>query len=133
MRRATADDIPGILEVWYKSFNSPGILTIFPDSPTGRHWISESISRDFRNVSNNTLYMIMTDDLNEGAVVAYSKWIVHPGGGPVPGWEERWGKELPEDMDVAMVSGAFFEPMARQHAAVTQDRPHYCDYIPPFL
>ncbi|RDW58583.1 hypothetical protein BP6252_13059 [Coleophoma cylindrospora] len=125
LRTATEQDIPGIVDVWFKSFNAPAVLSIFPDSLTGRNWMAESISKDLKTPSHNTTYMVITNDAEEPLVVSYSKWIVHPGGGPVPGWQERWGKELAEDMNIELVSGVFFEPMARQHAVVMQKRPHY--------
>jgi hypothetical protein len=128
--RGTPDDIPGMVDVWYKAFNDPGILTIFPDSLSGREWITKSISQMMNDEKKNTVYMIITENSKEdtakGKVVAYSQWIVHPGGGPIPPWHKRWIADLPEDMKEEVVDGIFFQPMARQHAAVTGERPHYC-------
>ncbi|RDW58616.1 hypothetical protein BP6252_13092 [Coleophoma cylindrospora] len=125
LRAATEQDIPGMIDVWFKSFNTPDFLCVFPDSLTTRNWIAESMSRDFKYTSRNTFYMVIANDAKEPAIVTFSKWTVHPGGGPVPGWQERWVKELAEDMDIEIVSGEFFEPMERQHTATMQDRPHY--------
>jgi hypothetical protein len=130
MSRGRPEDIPGIVDVWFKAFNTPEMLQVFPDSPTGREWATNSVSQMMNDEDKNTVFMIITEDIDQneakGRVLAYSQWIVHPGGGPIPPWNERWSADLAQDMKEEVVDGIFFQPMARQHAAVTGQRPHYC-------
>lgn len=133
LRHGTLDDIRGMLDVWYRGFNGPEMLSIFPDSSPTRSWVAESIASDIKNEAQNTVYMIMADDEKDGKVVSFAKWIVQPAGGPVPAWNERWPAKVAEDMSEEIIAEHFFEPMARQHAKATRDRAHYCKrpFVPP--
>jgi hypothetical protein len=127
LRRGTLDDISGMVDVWYRGFNSPEILSIFPDSTATRAWVGESMATDMKDETHNTVYMVVTDDKKDGKVVSFAKWIVQPDGEPVPAWNKRWPAKVAQDMSEEVVAGLFFEPMARHHAKATGDRAHYCE------
>jgi len=127
LRRGTLDDIPGMVDVWYRGFNSPEMLSIFPDSLPTRAWVTQSIVSGMKDEAENTVYMVMTDDDKNGKVVSFAKWIIQPSGAPVPAWNKRWPSKVAEDMSETVIDEHFFEPMARQHARATGDRAHYCE------
>lgn len=127
--RATLDDIPGMIDVWYHAFNTPDMLKVFPDSETGREWAAASLAKGMCERHQNTVYMVMKEgaDTNgsKGRVVSFSRWIIHPIGA-IPEWNKRWLSTLPIDMSEEIVGDGFFHPMARQHTALMNNRPHYC-------
>ena len=135
LRHGALDDILGMLDVWYRGFNSPEMLGIFPDSSPTRAWVAESITSGMKDEVQNTVYMIITDDKKDGKVVSFAKWIVQPAGRPVPAWNERWPAKVAVDMSEKVIAEHFFEPMARQHAKATGDSAHYCERssVPPGL
>jgi hypothetical protein len=50
------------------------MLSIFPDSSPTRAWVAELISSGMRNEAENAVYIIMTDDEQNGKVVSRAKW-----------------------------------------------------------
>ena len=87
--------------------------------------------------NQNTVFYVITEDSDDdnvaaekgkgkGRVVSFAKWIIQPGGSQVPDWRQRWETHFPEDMNPIPLGEDFFDPMARQHALVMGDRPHYC-------
>jgi GNAT superfamily N-acetyltransferase len=122
---ATLEDVAGIIDI---RFQEPG----FPNTSSAREWYAESFRKGILDKELNTVCMIVTEDPDihtRGRVVSFARWIIHPGGGPVPDWTERWVSTMAEGMSEDSVAG-FFEPMARQHAAITKNRPHYCKFRP---
>jgi hypothetical protein len=118
---ATLDDVQGIVDVRFTS-NS----RVFPDTPAVREWYAKSVRKGMEKGQNTVFMVVKEDDCTMGRVVSFSRWILHPGGGLVPSWRERWVSEIAEGMSEELVKG-YFEPMARQHDAIMGTRPHYCE------
>ena len=123
LSRGTQEDIPRIIEI---KFQRPGAV---PNTPAGRQWYAKSVLKGILEREQNTFHMLVSEQPENGIggkILSFSRWIVQPGGGPVPAWNERWVAEMGEGMSEEAIGKRFFEPMARQHALVTGDRPHYC-------
>lgn len=114
---ATSDDVQRIVDVRFESKSKA-----FPDAPAVRDWYAESVRKGMKK-GQNTVFLVAKED---GKVVSFSRWILHPGGGPVPSWRERWPSKLAEGMSGELLN-SYFEPMARQHAVIMGNRPHYCE------
>ncbi|KAH8799812.1 acyl-CoA N-acyltransferase [Xylogone sp. PMI_703] len=128
--KATPSHVPGIVAVFKSGFHN--MTSLFPATLTGDEWLRSSTHFSMTEPSQNTVYYIITDDISDdpedvgkGQVLSFARWTIHPGGSPVPDWRDRWEKSFPSDMNPQQLGETFFDPMARQHHAVTGDRPHY--------
>ncbi|RDL37042.1 uncharacterized protein BP5553_04475 [Venustampulla echinocandica] len=122
---ATPDDIPGIVDVWYKVFRAPILLEAFPDTPAVKAWLAESFKRCMVEESRRTRFMVVTDDDSGRKVVSFTRWVNKQGGKDgISHWSSRWGKELGEGMDYDFVDQKFFGPMAKQQEAIMGEKQH---------
>ncbi|EPE25504.1 Acyl-CoA N-acyltransferases (Nat) [Glarea lozoyensis ATCC 20868] len=131
---ATPPDLPGIIEVWYASFN---LLHIFPDTPIVKSWIAASMLRNIEGEDGGgTSFWVCKD--GEGRVVGFARWFLEEGEvreneegrkrNGVTTWEERWigdGGSLCEGVTREGFGNEFMEPMMRQHEVVMAGRKHY--------
>ncbi|KAN0120094.1 acyl-CoA N-acyltransferase [Hyaloscypha variabilis] len=126
LRLATEADIDGLVAVWNSAFWQPSVQAVFPDTPTGREWRRKSFERSMKTPSQHCTHMILTDDSEEGKgkVVAFGRWFRYAEGEFETDWKTRWEPVLVEDMKIEMLEG-FFDPIAKQHNAVTGERAHY--------
>lgn len=127
LSRATPEDIPGMLEIWFNAFENPIMLQTFPNTPAGHAYLSASFTRSMAN--QHTTFMLMTEPLPNGRrrVASWTKWVLEDEGGPSH-WSQRWGAEMAEGMSEDQVGKGFFDPMARQHATSTAGRKHFCKF-----
>jgi hypothetical protein len=127
LSRATPEDIPGMVDIWYNAFHHPVMLDTFPDTPAVRAYVSESFARSMREEKQHTTFMVMAEEQPDGKkrVASWTKWVVEQGGA-LSDWRHRWGSEMAEGMLEEKVGEGFFVPMARQHSATTRERKHYC-------
>lgn len=131
LRRATVDDVPGMVDVWYHAFNAPEIFTVFPNTPAGGAWVGESLSRGIREEFHNTTSLVVVKDdpvANTKTTVAFARYVLHEGKMHVPEWRERWVAKMGPGMNEELVGPGFFEPMADQHAVIVEHRPHICRF-----
>ncbi|CZR52367.1 uncharacterized protein PAC_02244 [Phialocephala subalpina] len=98
LHKATLDDIQGMTEVWFHSFNNPSILS--------------------------QCYVVVMKD-SEGKVVAFARYFKFDETW-TEDWKQRWWPEVAEEVTDELMGEAFLLPMARQHRVGMGRRPHYC-------
>lgn len=76
---ATVDDIPSLIDVWYKAFSpDKDLLRLFPDTPEMRKWMADYHALDFATKPYQYYLKVVdpeaTDDKGRVQVLAYAKW-----------------------------------------------------------
>lgn len=76
---ATVDDIPTLVDVWFKAFSiDPGMMQLFPDTPNMRKWMAEYHALDFATKPYQYYMKVVDpeiiDEHGSVRVLAYGKW-----------------------------------------------------------
>ena len=120
IRKATEEDIDGLVEVFYRSFNAPYWQYLFPNTPSKRQWWRESWILSFNNPHDRSF--VAVDTRNNDKAIALSRWMTPQ----TDGSKERPWPELKDDEWDMDLAGAFFGGMDESHEELMQARPHWC-------
>ncbi|KAJ2990434.1 hypothetical protein NUW58_g2952 [Xylaria curta] len=122
IRDATLEDVEGITNIWYESFNpSHKFFEIAtPDDTPTREWLNKLFASGI-TAGPGVIRTFVVEDLSQGnKIVAFSRWVVPQLDGnqdvPLPAFPPHW--------DPA-VSEALWGGMARQRTKVMGTRPHW--------
>jgi hypothetical protein len=128
LARALPEDLPGMVDIWYNSFNTPSVLSLFPDTTTVREWLSNCFAEQLKDEA--TTHMIVTEDSSGPnkmpRPVALAIYRRHDGGPLEKNWHVRWSPPIVEGMSEESLGPSFFDAMMRQHIIAMGERPHYC-------
>ncbi|KAF8858055.1 acyl-CoA N-acyltransferase [Acephala macrosclerotiorum] len=125
LHEAAPDDITGMTDVWFKSFNNSFLLSVCPDNASGRNWNSKSWEMCMKDPSKNCLVVVMKDHSTpENKIVAFARYFLFDENWKED-WKERWWPEPAEGVSEELVGDGFLTPMARQHRVAMGRRPHY--------
>ncbi|OQE21959.1 hypothetical protein PENSTE_c011G03323 [Penicillium steckii] len=76
---ATEDDIPALVDLWFKAFSiDPGMMQIFPDTPNMRKWFADYNALDFATKPYQYFIKVVDpeilDEQGFPRILAYAKW-----------------------------------------------------------
>jgi len=124
---AILEDAPLMTSVFYDCFIPPA-GHIFPDTPAGRQWTTDSFSTTLdskKPPKNSITWVVLDTSSTERKVVAFARWFTGTFNAEGGSWQERWQDKPPEGVEERVMGDEFWDAMARQHAVATKDRPHY--------
>ncbi|ETS75938.1 hypothetical protein PFICI_12882 [Pestalotiopsis fici W106-1] len=105
---AKLHDVPELVSLWYRVFESPDIRALWPDTPGVRQWWDATIRHDMLGrPQEKYLKVVDTAQRGGGSIVAWMKWSLQTA-------EERGPRYIPwhQDMDVRR-NAAFFEEIEK--------------------
>jgi ribosomal protein S18 acetylase RimI-like enzyme len=124
---AVLDDIPTIVEIYFRAFQNPWAIYALPDIPSVRSWFITTLSEEL--LEPNSLFLLAFDDpesvdeinRDRSSAVGFAKWnspsfTKQPPSIPTPTW--------PAGAKVA-VADEFFEKLVTAHVAAMEARPHW--------
>lgn len=125
IRPATKEDVPGLTDVFFHSFNAPFWQYFMPDNANNRKWWSEGWTISLENPTDRNF--VVEDTQANNRIVAFSRWIVPQDDGNK---ERKWPDSPmePQDEEHQEVGGAFFGGMEENRAELMGNRPHWCTW-----
>lgn len=120
-------DIPTMINIWYKAFDTPSIRSMFPDTPGVRKWWEDDTHYNLQHHPQQKYLKVVDTTSNananaNGRIVAYAKW-------DLGSMEERGPRTLPftDEMD-QVACNRFFGNMDHERRRLMSGRKHYCTY-----
>jgi hypothetical protein len=75
--KATIDDVPTLIDIYFAAFQNPMALAAFPDVPTVRKWWTEMIAEEIED-PDVIIFKAVEKQENavgdEGTIVAWAEW-----------------------------------------------------------
>lgn len=122
VRRATQADVPGMTDIFFRSFNQKFWQHFCPDQPANREFISDMWSRGIDAPTDRSFVAVDTDqDLK---LVGLSRWQVPQADGSQN--HDAWPEPSMLDQEIAR---PFFGGMDENRASIMGQRPHFCKSI----
>lgn len=123
--QATVDDIPSLIDIWYKAFSSDKeMMHLFPDTPEMRKWMADYHALDFATKPYQYYLKVVdpeaTDEQGRVQVLAYAKWdtaMPNVRGARFP----PWAAETPGEECTAL-----FDMLEANRDRVMGETKHYC-------
>ena len=120
IREATKDDVHGMTEAFFRSFNAPFWQHFMPDTPEKRKWWDEGEIISMNNPTD--VNFLVEDTENNNKIVGFSRWMTPQQDGNL---ERKWPDMKPEEWDMEIVE-KFFGGMEENRAEMMGKRPHWC-------
>ncbi|KZF19723.1 acyl-CoA N-acyltransferase [Xylona heveae TC161] len=117
VRLATAKDIDGMVDVFFRSFTVPFFRTLFPPTPATREWLTGTF-REMMQHDRDPRFLVV-EDVENGRMAAFAKWV--PPGTRHTHWLSF--KDFP-GFDVPLCD-LFFDGMHQNREELMGDRPHW--------
>ncbi|KAK5168973.1 uncharacterized protein LTR77_006282 [Saxophila tyrrhenica] len=120
IRPANKEDIPGLTEVFFRSFNAPFWQYLFPDTALMRQWWHQAWQISLDNPTDRTF--VVEDTSSNDQIVAFSRWMVPQPDGNL---ERKWpvvDETYFPDMELV---GAFFGGMEESRHSLMGKEPHW--------
>ena len=122
---ATEDDIPALVDLWFRAFSiDPGMMQIFPDTPNMRKWFADYNALDFATKPYQYFIKVVDpeiiDEQGSPRILAYAKWdtaMPNIRGPRFPPWDLETPGELATNV---------FDSLNGNRDRVMGDLKHYC-------
>jgi hypothetical protein len=125
---AKLHDVPELVSLWYRVFESPDIRAIWPDTPGVRQWWDATIRHDMLGrPQEKYLKVVDTEQRGGGSIVAWMKWFLQTA-------EARGPRYIPwhQDMDIGRNTAYFKELEKSRDRLVGGGRYNFCRQSQPW-
>lgn len=122
VRRATQADVPGMTDIFFRSFNQKFWQHFCPDQPANREFISDMWSRGIDAPTDRSFVAVDTDQ--DSKLVGLSRWQVPQADGSQN--HDAWPEPSMLDQEIAR---PFFGGMDENRASIMGHKPHFCKSI----